>query len=320
MTATDSLVESVLKRSYTRWRTAVGLVVLVVAGGVAAATATVMRGKGSDAVQSAGQACILASFGLAVLAPELARTATPLSRGVLQRAGAAGLLAAQHLRQLSQEMARALVPIILLTGTGLGTLSMQSIENAALNAKTVSSIDARNVQTLNLMIVDMSVAFLAIMLAATLVGATNHRRREFGQLRLAGMTPAQLLAMLSLERIQLLVVGLVCGTIAAAFTVVSFGIARSGSVDPHLSPLIHLCVAGGTAGLTLTTAYGDQFRFDCSGTRGLTSPLSGADQTPEAGRDTGVLLAGPTHAALSLAAPITAVVSRQGFSMWRLRV
>jgi ABC-type antimicrobial peptide transport system permease subunit len=128
----------------------------------------------------------------------------------------AGYLASENLRRRTQQPANALMPIIILVAT-TGTLYMQSIENGApaVSNSSITAAEARNLETLNYVVVGIFAAFAAIVLVNTLVAATTHRRQEFGQLRLAGSTRPQVFGMVSLESVVLLVTGVVFGSVAA---------------------------------------------------------------------------------------------------------
>jgi putative ABC transport system permease protein len=217
-------------------------------------TVVLFHGKGIDAMQTAGQGSICAAIGFALLAPLLVRRVATRLANRVEAAGTSGYLAALNVHQRTQQMASALMPIILFTGIALGTLYMQSIENGApagTSGETVAG--AKNVETLNFVIVGMIAVFAAIMLVNTLVAATTYRRQEFAQLRLAGSTPQQVLRMVSLESIVLLATGLLFGSIAALFTVVPYSFARTDSILPS-GFAIYLGVVAVAIVLTLTAS------------------------------------------------------------------
>ncbi|MBT2211172.1 MULTISPECIES: FtsX-like permease family protein [Actinomadura] len=220
-------------------------------------TCTLMRDKGSDAMATSGQADILAAIGLALLSPLIMRRVTGLLAGPLRMLGATGDLAVTNMRRRTGAMAAAVTPIILFTATAVGTLFLQATENAATRAAGVAkTADQKGIETLNLVVIGMVVLFTAIMLVNTLVAATAHRRREFGQTRLAGATPRQVLGTVALESVILTVTGVACGTVAAVFTIVPFGIARKDSPTPDGSVWTYLAVVALAAVLTGATAYG----------------------------------------------------------------
>ena len=79
-------------------------------------------------------------------------------------------------------------------------------------------------------------------------------RLEFAQLRLAGSTPPQVLRMVSFESVVLLATGIAFGSLAAAFTVLPYGIARTDSIFPSAGSSIYLGVVGSAAILALSAA------------------------------------------------------------------
>jgi ABC-type antimicrobial peptide transport system permease subunit len=219
-------------------------------------TIVLFNGKGIDAMQTAGQGSIAAAIGFALLAPLFVKRIGTRLADRIEGAGTGGYLAALNVRQRTQQMASSLMPIILFTGIAIGTLYMQSIENGAppgTSGETVAG--AKNVETLNFVIVGMIAVFAAIMLVNTLVAATTYRRQEFAQLRLAGSTPGQVLRMVSLESIVLVVTGVLLGSVAAIFTVVPYSIARTDSILPS-GFAIYLGVVAVAAVLTLAASLG----------------------------------------------------------------
>jgi predicted lysophospholipase L1 biosynthesis ABC-type transport system permease subunit len=244
----------------SRKRIIVAGLFLFIALNTAVTTVVLFHGKGIDAMQTAGQGSICAAIGFALLAPLLVgRVATRLARRI-EGAGTSGYLAALNVHQRTQQMASAMMPIILFTGIALGTLYMQSIENGApagTSGETVAG--AKNVETLNFVIVGMIAVFAAIMLINTLVAATAYRRHEFAQLRLAGSTPQQVLRMVSLESLVLLVIGVLFGSLASVFTVVPYNVARTDSILPS-GFAIYLGVVAVAAVLTLVASLGSARR------------------------------------------------------------
>ncbi|KAB2373085.1 FtsX-like permease family protein [Actinomadura montaniterrae] len=240
-----------------RRRTVFAGVFLFLAVDEAVVTMTMMRGKGTDAMAASGQADIFAAIGLALLAPVIVRRATALPAGPVRAFGVAGDLAVTNLRRRTAAMASAVTPIILFTGIAVGTLFLQATENAeTARSGVAATADQKGIATLNLVVIGMVVLFAAIMLVNTLVAATAHRRREFGQARLAGATPAQVLGTVALESAVLTVVGVGCGTVASLFTIIPFDVARKGSVAPDGSAWIYVGVVALAAALTGLTALG----------------------------------------------------------------
>ncbi|TYK46373.1 FtsX-like permease family protein [Actinomadura decatromicini] len=220
-------------------------------------TVTVMDGKGSDAMATSGQADILAAIGLALLSPVIMRGATAAAAGPLRAFGSAGELAAATMRRRTSALASAVTPVILFVGTAVGTLFLQATENAAMDdAGLAKTAEQKSIETLNFVVIGMVVLFTAIMLVNTLIAAIAHRRREFGQTRLAGATPGQVLAAVGLESAVLTVTGVLCGTVASVFTIVPFGLARRDSATPDGSVWTYVAVVALAAVLTGVTAHG----------------------------------------------------------------
>jgi FtsX-like permease family len=257
--ATESLrISAVDGTRMSKKRVVAAGVLLLLGLDLAVVTSTVMNGQGIDAMQTAGQASIYAAIGFALLAPYLVRTISTRLAGRLAGTGAGGYLTAENMRRRTQQMSSALIPIILFTGIATGTLYMQSIENGApavANTSTTAA-DAKNIETLNFVVVGMIAVFAAIMLVNTLVAATTYRRQEFGQLRLAGSTPPQVLRMVSLEGAVLIVTGVLVGTLASLFTVLPYSVARTDSIRPDAPIAIWLGIVGVAVLLTLAASLG----------------------------------------------------------------
>ena len=207
--------------------------VFVAAGvGCGVVTATVMDGKGIDAMQTAGQAGIWASIGLALLAPELLRVATAvLAQPVRLVLGVPGDLAVGNVRGRTRQLAGAVMPVTLFVGVATGTVVMQAVEDAAA-AGVVQPAFARDIQTLNYVVVGMLAVFVAVMLVNTLIAATTHRRREFAQQRLAGATRGQVTALVAAEGVLVTVTGVLAGSVASLCTILPYASARAGELLP----------------------------------------------------------------------------------------
>jgi putative ABC transport system permease protein len=219
-------------------------------------TATVMKGKGVDAMQTAGQASIWFAIGLALLSPWLLRLVTAALAGPLRLvAGAAGELAAVNMRESARQMSAAVMPVILFTGVTTATVTMQSIEDRAAAGAPLDEVQ-KSVQTLNYVVVGMIALFVAIMLVNTLLAATSHRRREFGQQRLAGATPGQVVTMVVAESVLLTVTGVVFGMLASVVTILPFSIARADDLSPSFSLIAYTVVVLVAVVLTFGAAVG----------------------------------------------------------------
>lgn len=243
----------------TRKRTVAAIVFLAAGLNCGVLTATVFDGKGIDAMQTAGQASIWFSIGLALFGPVLVRAVTAVLAGPLRLlGGTSGYLAVENVRRRTQHMAGALMPIILFTGIATGTLYMQSIENSAppAVASSIPPEDVAAIETLNLVVVGMLSVFAAIMVINTLVAATAYRRREFGQQRLVGSTPPQVLSMVGMEGVVLAAAGVLFGSIGSIVTVIPYSLARTGELLPDTTIGIYLGIVSVAATLTLASCLG----------------------------------------------------------------
>ncbi|EYT82529.1 transporter [Streptomyces sp. Tu 6176] len=193
---------------------------------------------------------ILLSVGCALLAPRLLTAL--LER--LPAGGASGWLAVRNLRQRVDELAGTLMSLTLFTGMATATLSMQAVESAEVRASgLVRPADAKNLQTLNLTVVGIVVVFVCVMLVNSLYAATAYRRREFGQQRLAGATPGQVLRTVFVEGLVVTVAGVLCGTVTALAGTVPFTLVRADVLWPHQVLGVWQAVAAVAAAVVLGT-------------------------------------------------------------------
>ncbi|KOG41729.1 FtsX-like permease family protein [Streptomyces resistomycificus] len=194
---------------------------------------------------------ILLSVGFALLSPRLLK-------GVLERlplSGGSGWLAVRNLRHRADGLAGILVSLILFTAVATATLYMQAVESDAVEASGLTrSVDAKNLETLNFTVVGIIVVFVCVMLVNTLYAATTYRSREFGQQRLAGATPGQVLGTVGAEGLILTVTGLAFGTLAALAGIIPFTLVRTDSVLPGQGLGIWLAVVSVAAAATLGTS------------------------------------------------------------------
>ncbi|GLW28589.1 FtsX-like permease family protein [Actinoplanes regularis] len=237
------------KRSRPRARRIAAALFLIVGTNCAVLTATLMDGKGIDAMQTAGQAGIWAAIGIALLAPELSGLVTAVFAPLMRRVGVAGELAVLGVR--SRPLAGAVMPVVMFTGLATGTVYMQAVENSAARGQ-IQPDYAQDIKTLNYVVVGMVTLFVAVMLVNTLIAATAARRREFAQQRLAGSTRPGLLAMVALEGLLATVTGALGGTVASLFTILPFTSARVGGLWPEQSPLPYVVIV--TIAVALTAA------------------------------------------------------------------
>ncbi|GID32845.1 FtsX-like permease family protein [Paractinoplanes brasiliensis] len=237
------------RRERPRLRRAGAVLFLLMGANCSVLTVTIMDGRGIDAMQTAGQAGIWAAIGLALLAPELLRLVTVVLGPLVRASGVAGSLAVTGVHSRTRQLASAVMPVLLFTGVATGTVYMQGIEDRAAEGQ-VQAAYARDIQTLNYVVVGMITLFVAIMLVNTLVAATAHRRREFAQHRLAGATRGQVLAMVSLEGVLITVTGVLGGLAASMFTILPFGSARADRLWPSASPWAFAVIALSAVALT----------------------------------------------------------------------
>ncbi|MGX5210743.1 FtsX-like permease family protein [Streptomyces violaceus] len=220
--------------------------------GAASATSTFVF-SATDAALMAPPAygAILLSVGCALRAPRL--LAAVLDR--LPLAGASGWLAVRNLRERAGQLAGILMSLILFTAVATATLTMQAVESDAVEASgAVKSVDAKNLETLNFTVVGIIVVFVCVMLVNSLYAATSYRVREFGQQRLAGATPGQVLGLVGVEGLILMVTGVFFGALAALAGVVPFTVARTDEVVPGEFFGIGAAVVAVAAVVTLGTS------------------------------------------------------------------
>lgn len=255
----EAMTEAVLDRPrISRVRASLGGLFLLAGAGCAVVTASVLSDTGPDLMATAAQAGILSAIGFALLTPVLIRMALQLlARPIELLAGTSGYLTVLNARQRSGQLASSLMPIVLFVAIATGTIYMQAIENDAMAAAgTVMTNEQKNIETLNFVIVGMIAVFAAIMLINTLVAATSHRRREFGQQRLVGSTPRQVATMVATEAAFLLVTGVVFGGLASLMTIIPFSLARANSVVPGVTPWIFVAIVAVAVTLTLASSLG----------------------------------------------------------------
>ncbi|SNS44513.1 FtsX-like permease family protein [Rhodococcoides kyotonense] len=135
----------------TRWLTRPRLVlaVLFLASGISMSVVTVaVMDNGPILASTAGPASVLVGIGLALLAPGFMKAiVVVVGWPVRILAGPAGFLAVHNARIRSIRMAGAVAPIVLLMGIAVGTLYMQSTENAVKTEAFASTLLADLVVT-----------------------------------------------------------------------------------------------------------------------------------------------------------------------------
>ncbi len=106
------------------------------------------------------------------------------------------------------------------------------------------------------MVVGIIVVFACVMLLNTLYAATSYRVREFGQQRLAGATPGQVLGTVTVESLVLTVTGVFFGTAAGLAGIVPFATVRTDSTLPGQGLGIWLSVVASAATAAFVTSLG----------------------------------------------------------------
>lgn len=220
-------------------------------GGVAVLSTFAFSSKDAALMAPPAYGAILLSVGLALLSPRLLK-------GLLDRlalTGPSGYLAVRNMRRRAAELSGVLMPLILFTGMATATLYMQAVESDAIRASGVpKSIDAKNLETLNLVVVGIIVVFSCIMLINSLYAATTYRSREFGQQRLAGATPGQVLGMIGVEGLVVTVTGVLLGSAAGLAGLLPFTRVRTDAGLPDQGLGIWLTIVAIAAAVTLGTS------------------------------------------------------------------
>ena len=220
-------------------------------GGLSVCSTFAFSSTDAALMAPAAYGSILLAVGFALLSPKLLRAL--LDR--LPAAGPSGYLAVRTMRERADQLSGVLMPLILFTGMATATLYMQAVENDAIDASGVpKSIDAKNLETLNLTVVGIIVVFSCVMLVNSLYAATTYRRREFGQQRLAGATPGQVLGVVGIESLVLTATGVLFGTAAGLAGIIPFTVVRTDSLLPDRGLGIWLGIVAVAAAATLVTS------------------------------------------------------------------
>ncbi|RFU83044.1 ABC transporter permease, partial [Streptomyces triticagri] len=223
--------------------------------GLGAVSATFAMDATEPALMAApAYGSILVAVGFAVFSPRMLSGVL----GVVERPlsavfGPSGYLAVHNMRQRAGQLSGVLMPLILFTGLATATLYMQAVENDALKASGLTkSVEDKNMESLNLIVVGIIVAFSCVMLINSLYAATSYRGREFGQQRLSGATPGQVLGMVWFESVLLTVTGVFFGTVAGVVGIVPFTAVRTDAVWPDQG----LGTWGAIAGIAVVATVG----------------------------------------------------------------
>lgn len=223
----------------------------LLAGAASASSTFVFSATDAALMAPPAYGAILLSVGCALMAPRLLEAV--LDRLPLH--GASGWLAVRNLRERAGHLAGILMSLILFTAVATATLTMQAVESDAVAASGLKkSVDARNLETLNFTVVGIIVVFVCVMLVNSLYAATSYRAREFGQQRLAGATPGQVLGTVGTETLVLTVTGVLFGMAAALAGIVPFTTVRTDGVLPGEVYGIGVAVIAVAATVTLGTS------------------------------------------------------------------
>ncbi|SDL10974.1 ABC transporter permease [Streptomyces indicus] len=232
------------------------------AGALSLASTSAFDGDAEMLMAPAAYGAILLSVCCALLSTRILPVALTVLEGpVTALAGAGGYLTVRNMRQRAAQLSNVLMPLILFTGMAVATLYMQGVENDAVRASgLVKAADAKTLETLNYAVVGIIVAFCCIMLINTLYATTSYRVREFGQQRLAGATPRQVLAMVAAESTVLTVTGVALGSLTGFAGIVAFTSVRTDGLLPGQGLGIWLAVTGIAAAVTIGTSVGTAWR------------------------------------------------------------
>ncbi len=227
----------------------------LVAGGLAVCSTYAFSATDAALMAAPAYGAILLSVGCALLSPRLLK-------GVLDRlpmTGASGWLAVRNLRERADHLSGILMSLMLFTAVSTATLYMQAVESDAIEASGLrKSVEAKNLETLNLTVVGIIVVFVCVMLVNSLYAETTYRAREFGQQRLAGATPGQVLGTVGVEGAILTATGILFGTAAGLAGIIPFTTVRTDGVLPGQGlglwgAIVAVAVAA-TLGTSLLTA------------------------------------------------------------------
>ncbi|MFJ8824163.1 FtsX-like permease family protein [Streptomyces sp. NPDC102467] len=228
----------------------------LLAGALAVSSTFAMKATDAALMAAPAYGAILLSVGFALVSTSLLRTVLGRVEPLLTAlTGVSGYLTVRNMRRRAPELSGILMPLILFTGMATATLYMQAVENDAIKASGLTrSIEDKNLETLNFTVVGIIVVFACVMLINSLYAATAYRVREFGQQRLAGATPAQVLATVAVEGVVLTVTGVFFGTLAALAGILPFTAVRTDGTLPEGGPGIWITVVAIAAAATLVTS------------------------------------------------------------------
>ncbi|MFF1716678.1 FtsX-like permease family protein [Streptomyces sp. NPDC058268] len=230
----------------------------VVAGAASVLSTFAFDAKDPALMATPAYGAILLSVGFALLSPRLLRALLVGLAGPLEAlTGPSGYLTVRTMRRRADQLAGVLMPLVLFTGMATATLYIQAVESDAIKASGLTkSVEDKNLETLNFTVVGIIVVFSCIMLINSLYAATSYRSREFGQQRLAGATPRQVLGMVGVEGLVLTLTGLFLGTVAGIAGILPFTSVRTDALLPGQGPGIWLAIVGVATAATMITSVG----------------------------------------------------------------
>ncbi|MFJ6137254.1 ABC transporter permease [Kitasatospora sp. NPDC092286] len=91
--------------------------------------------------------------------------------------------------------------------------------------------------------------YIAVAVANTLVMTTLSRTREFALLRLVGATPDQVMRMMRTETLMVILIAVVVGSAVPVLPLMTVSLGLTGSLVPHIPPLLYLAIVAATAAL-----------------------------------------------------------------------
>ncbi|WP_116951320.1 FtsX-like permease family protein [Jiangella endophytica] len=252
--------EQVREYRMPRWRLIAAATLLLYGLGFAVVTMTVTGHSADpyDAMMTAGNACVMVSIGLAVAAPGLLKRFAGRFRG----RGAAAELALSNAARRSQLLSATLAPVIVLTGSSIGTLMLVDIDVRSM----AGAGGADDVTTLlNVVVVVMISLFATIMVVNAWAAAVAHRRAELRRLWLVGARPRTVRASVVVESLVTGLLGAGLGVAAAATTVVPFSWARGEGLVPDGGLWVAPAVAAVAIGVAVVSATAAARRVRFSG-------------------------------------------------------
>lgn len=265
--ASTSLRESAIEtRRMPEWRVLLGL--LFVAGGLTLSILTVTVMADSDdpyaPMATAGEASVVTSIGLAILAPALLRWAATLAGPILRQFGAPGSIAAYNAERRAALLSGVLMPVILFVGISTGTAYLMAIESKVAAERTTTAED-QTIELLNGIVVAMIAVFAAIMIVNAVAAVVAGRREEIRRQRLIGATPGQVTGALLMEGSLVALAGIALGGLAALTTALPYSAVKLDRLTPGMGPWFYVVAGLIAVGLTMGSTYAAANRAHAAG-------------------------------------------------------